>query len=165
MIKSSPSNAQPSLSGIFSEAASPCADLPLSDKQNSVKKPSRTVPVSVRFTTEEKARLENNAADIALSEYIRRCVLADETQKRAKQHRKKKRSASTDTVMVAKLLGALGQSEMTQVLFSLLLAAKAGELDAIPHASEKLDTACDHIADMREMLIIALNVKPKGERA
>ena len=123
------------------------------------------MPVSVRFTAEEKARLENDAADIALSEYIRRCVLADDAQERDIQHRKKKRSASVDTVMAAKLLGALGQSEMTQVLFALLLAAKAGELETLPDAADKLDIACEQIADMREMLIVALNVKPKGKRA
>lgn len=150
----------PSLSNIgplFSKAASP--------KQETVAEISSKplLPVSLRVTPEEKSLLQDAAGKQSVSSYIRDRVFGDDTADLPRR-RKRQRQAEPDVTLIAKLLGMLGQDDMTQALFVLLLAAKAGELEAMPDASDKLDTACNHIADMREMLILALNVKPKGKR-
>ena len=44
------------------------------------------------------------------------------------------------------------------------MAAQAGDLDASPDVSGKLEQACDDIHEIKVALIMALGVKPQGER-
>jgi len=149
---------QNNLSGIFNTSASPT---PSMDNNVKVEKSSR---VTVRFTDDEREKLQMLAGSMAISGYIRNRLFGDEEASRAKQYRKKRREPTVDATLVGQLLGKLGQSEMTQALFALLLAAESGKAE-LPDASlQNLDRACGQIEEMRDMLIIALGVKPLGKR-
>lgn len=123
---------------------------------------ARPFPVSIRVTADEKARLERDAGKMAVGNYIRHRLFDDEAQPRPKRYRAKQRKAAPDTAMVAKMLGTLGQSDMTKALFALLVAAERGDAHLPPEHLDRLNHACDKIDDMREMLIVALNMKAEA---
>lgn len=151
---SSPS--QYNLVGIFNGMAQK------NTKPKSKKKKSRTVPISVRVTEEEKAALQKMAGTMALANFIRDKVLGKDAEKRAKRHKVKPRAPSVDSKEIARLLGMFGQSELATSMLALSLAATQGNLDVTPEIEEKIEVACDEIHTIKLALILALNVKPQG---
>lgn len=121
-------------------------------------------PFSIRFTWEERERLDRDAGKIALSAYVRHKLFDGETVSRKPQYTQKQRQPGMDHATLARLLGMLGKSELGTSMIALALAAQSGSLPVSEELTEKLDTACDDIHAMRMALIMALNVKPEAGR-
>ena len=158
MTKHSFSSQEISLTPLFNDAASSVLETPAEDK---TEKSSR---ITVRFTDDEREKLQMLAGSMAISGYIRNRLFGDEEEIRAKRYRKKRREPTVDVTLLGQLLGKLGQSEMTKALFALLLAAESGKAELPDSSLQNLDRACGQIEEMRDMLIIALGVKPQGQR-
>jgi hypothetical protein len=111
-------------------------------------------PISLRVTFEEKANLENAAAGMSLSAYIRWKLFDPTTpppQRRGvfpvKDHR-----------ALAQLLAMLGQSRLANNVNQLARAANSGSLPVTPDTEEALLTAVYEVGQMRALLIKALDV-------
>lgn len=118
-------------------------------------------PLSIRFTRDERARLEREAGDTALSTYVREKVLGSNAAPRARRYRRKRREPHFDAQVVAELLGTLGQSELGRSMLALALAAQSGALPVTPELTGKLESACDDIQEMKSALISALRIAPE----
>jgi len=125
----------------------------------SQKKTKHPPPVSIRFTDEERKRLDRGRGKLSLSAYIRQKLFGDTTAPRKRQYQKKQRQPDMDAKTLARLLGTFGQSELATSMLALALAAQSGDLPVTPELSEKLNAACDDIHEMRECLIVALGIK------
>lgn len=116
-------------------------------------------PISVRFTQEERAELERKAGDLSLSSYVRsRCI--GET---APAHRTRGKRPVKDHEALGKVLGALGQSRLSNNLNQLAKAAHTGTLGVQDDTEEALLKAAYDIAYIRLTLIKALGLQ-EGEQ-
>ena len=115
----------------------------------------RTPPVSVRFSDDERAWLEQQAAGRPLSAVIREAVLAGSGTTRTPR----RRMPVKDHEALARLLGLLGRSEIGQKLGGILLAVKLGELHLDDEARQNLREACSDVAAMRCDLVKALGLR------
>lgn len=111
-------------------------------------------PVSLRVTFEEKANLEKAAAGMSLSAYIR-WKLFDPTS--PPPHRRGVFPIK-DHRALAQLLAMLGQSRLANNVNQLAKAANSGSLPLTPDTEEALLTAVREVAEMRALLIKALDV-------
>lgn len=144
------------LKAIFTEASTkPC------EKTKNRKRP---LPISIRVTKEEKAHLQQMAGSSAVSAFIRHQLFGDEVTKRPKRYTKKQYKPNIDHTEIARLLGTFGESELARSIIALSMAAQAGDLDTSPEVFCKLERACDDIHEIKVALIMALGVKPQGER-
>lgn len=116
--------------------------------------PSKSKPLSVRFTEAEKARLGDLAGNTPLSQFIRERALGDATDRRAKV-----RQPLKDAEPLARLLGLLGQSRLASNLNQLAKAANHGSLPVTQEVEADLQAACAHVLEMRLLLLKALGVK------
>lgn len=115
-------------------------------------------PVSVRFTEEERAELERKAGDLTLSAYIRYRCIGDATP----THRTRGKRPVKDHEALARVLGALGRSQLSNNLNQLARAAHAGTL-GLPHETQAaIEDASNDIAFIREALIEALGLRDSG---
>ncbi len=112
-------------------------------------------PISVRFSDEERSELERKAGDLTLSAYIRsRCV--GET---APAHRTRGKRPVKDHEALGRVLGALGQSCLSNNLNQLAKAVNAGTLGLPDDSEAALLAAVDDISSIRETLIMALGLQ------
>lgn len=114
-----------------------------------------TQPVSLRMTFVEKARLERDAAGMSLAAYIRWRLFepsAPPPKSRGKFPVKDHRS-------LAKLIGLLGQSRISNNLNQLARAANTGSLVMDPQTERELRDAAKDVADMRRLLLEALRLE------
>jgi hypothetical protein len=89
----------------------------------------RTIPpFSLRLTFEERAKLERDAAGMALGAYIRSRLLDAETV----APRKRGKFPVKDHQALAQLLGLLGQSRLANNVNQLARAANTGSLAVTP---------------------------------
>lgn len=115
----------------------------------------RTIPpFSLRLTFEERAKLERDAAGMALGAYIRSRLLDPETV----APRKRGKFPVKDHQALAQLLGLLGQSRLANNVNQLARAANTGSLAVTPDTEEALMSATADIQQMRQLLIQALDV-------
>ena len=112
-------------------------------------------PISVRFTDKERAELESKAGDLTLSAYIRSCCLGDA----APVHRTRGKRPVKDHEALGRVLGALGQSRLSNNLNQLAKAAHSGTLGLQDETEDALISAADDIASIRETLITALGLQ------
>ena len=116
----------------------------------------RTVPpFSLRLTFEERAKLERDAAGMALGAYIRSRLLDPETV----APRKRGKFPVKDHKLLAQLLAMLGQSRLANNVNQLAKAANTGSLPVTPEIESALVWAMRDITIMRSLLIQALNVE------
>jgi len=115
-----------------------------------------TRPFSIRFTEEERARLERRAGRKPLGAYIRAKLLGEEETKRRSSAR-----PGSDHKALALALGELGRSRLASNMNQIAKAANMGVLDSGPELAADLAQACADIAAMRTALITALGVKPE----
>lgn len=127
-------------------------------------KKSKTMPVSIRITEEEKSALQAMAGTMAMAQYIRNCLFENKAAVRPKHYHVKPRSPSIDSTELARLLSMFGQSELTTAMLALSLAATQGNIDVTPEIEEKIECACDDIHTIKLALILALGVKPQGDQ-
>ncbi len=111
-------------------------------------------PFSIRFTKEERARLEKAAGSRTLGAYIRDRLLSEDVGRR----RVRGREPIKDHEALARVLSRLGQSEIYSSLRDLAFAAKIGALPVNPDTERRLEDACVHIAMMRADLVRALGL-------
>lgn len=115
----------------------------------------RTIPpFSLRLTFEERAKLERDAAGMALGAYIRSRLLDPETV----APRKRGKFPVKDHQALAQLLGLLGQSRLANNVNQLARAANTGSLAVTPDTEEALMSATADINHMRKLLIQALDI-------
>lgn len=116
-------------------------------------------PFSIRFTHAERARLKRDAGRMALSSYIRLKLFEDadglaDVEPKARLH-----SPTMDHVLLAQLLGTFGQSELGRSMLALSIAAQSGSLPIDDETTGQIKEACEDIAHMRHLLIVALGIK------
>lgn len=115
----------------------------------------RTIPpFSLRLTFEERAKLERDAAGMALGAYIRSRLLDPEMV----APRKRGKFPVKDHQALAQLLGLLGQSRLANNVNQLARAANTGSLAVTPDTEEALMSATADINHMRQLLIQALDI-------
>ena len=116
------------------------------------------VPFSLRLTFEERAKLEEQAAGMALGAYIRKQVFDGKTSPRKKRGKR----PIKDHVALGRVLGALGQSRLPNNLNQLAKAVNSGSLPVTPDTEQAIPDACDAIEEIRADLFKALGTKPGG---
>ena len=113
---------------------------------------NQTSPFSIRFTFEERARLEHDATGLSLGEYIRIRLFDDKREKR----RTRSKHPVKDHQVLSQLLYDLGRSRMANNLNQLAHASNCGSLEFTPETQAVLLEACADIRDMRGMLLKSL---------
>ncbi len=116
--------------------------------------PSKSKPLSVRFTDAEKARLTDLAGGVPLGQFIRERALGEATEARAKV-----RQPLKDAEPLGRLLGLLGQSRLSSNLNQLAKAANQGSLPVTKEVEDDLQAACAQVCEMRLLLLKALGLK------
>ncbi len=114
----------------------------------------RTPPFSLRLSFEERARLEQEAADMALGAYIRARVFDDSRPPR----RSRGKRPVKDYQELARLAAALGNSRLSSNVNQLARAVNSGSLPVTPETELALLEACADIAWMRIALMKALGL-------
>lgn len=130
---------------------------------DAAKPPSKSKPkhshVTLRMTPEERAKLDELAAGMTLSAYIRACVFAEETKRR----KKRPLSAIEDRKAAAEALALLGQSRIASNLNQLAYHANIGALIVGEVEKVHIAEANSHLAAIRALLMDALG-KSKRNR-
>ncbi|WP_321337378.1 hypothetical protein [uncultured Cohaesibacter sp.] len=121
--------------------------------QNASKRKKRRSPLTIRLTDEQWEDLEQLSQGISYGAYAKECMF--------NKKRSSKRSAVQDYEMLARVLAALGQTELFGKLDHLIALSEKGELDLSPDAEFQLGLACACVIEMRDNLIEALGIKPK----
>ena len=134
---------------IFRKSASP-------DKKDRSKRKS-ALPFSLRLTLEERTRLNEQAGSQPIGAYIRSRIFGQNAKKRRAVRR-----PALDHQKLALVLSELGRSRLASNMNQLAKAANIGTLDFSEPVVNELREACRAIAQMREMLIAALGLKPEG---
>lgn len=111
--------------------------------------------VTLRMTPEERAKLEELAAGMTLSSYIRACVFAEETKRR----KRRPLSAIEDKKAAAEALALLGQSRIASNLNQLAYHANIGALIVGDAEKSHIAEANEHLAAIRSLLMQALGRK------
>ncbi|WP_299671817.1 hypothetical protein [uncultured Roseobacter sp.] len=119
-------------------------------------KRKKIAPVSVRFTPEERALLDQRAGKKSLSAYIRECLLAED----AKPRRSRGLNPVKDHSALAKVLRALGASNLAHDLEQLTWAVKDGTLHLDEKSERLLRLALVSIIELRKDLLRALGLRP-----
>ncbi|MEL6365991.1 MAG: hypothetical protein AAFR11_14240 [Pseudomonadota bacterium] len=120
-------------------------------------------PFSIRFTDEERARLEQAAGSLALAAFIRLKLFEDMEDAPPKRRRiaKRQHSPTAELAMLSQMLGALGQSRLASNMNQIAKVANVGALPVSPELEADLAEACTAIQEMRRELIAALGVTPR----
>ena len=111
-------------------------------------------PFSIRFTPEERSRLEAEAGQTPLGAHIRARLLGEAADKRRRSRRPR-----VDQETTAQLLAELGKSRLSSNMNQIAKAVNTGTLDPGPEVARDLREACNAIAEMRSALIAALGVR------
>jgi len=109
-------------------------------------------PLTLRLTTDERAKLEELADGMTLSAYIRACVFAEETKRR----KRRPRTAIADKAAAAEALALLGQSRIASNLNQLAYHANIGAFIEDAASKAQIAEANDHLAAIRALLMTAL---------
>ena len=116
-------------------------------------------PFSLRFTVEERQRLDADAGDLAIAEYIRSQLF----QNPAKRLRPFRRPVQ-DGKALGEVLAALGRSRLSSNLNQLAKAVHSGTLPVTPETEAAILAACATVQQMSGQLVQALGLpedKPK----
>jgi hypothetical protein len=119
-------------------------------------KPKYPPPFSIRFTFEERARLDAERGRSALSAHIRDCLFGDDVTPR----RKSGSSPVKDGEALGRLLGALGGSRLSNNLNQLAKAVNTGSLPVSPETEADIVAACEEVRALRADLLRALGKSP-----
>src|SRR5690606_8162679 len=103
---------------------------------------------------EERAQLEQDAADMALGAYIRSRVFDDSRPPRKSRGKRPVK----DHAQLAQLIAALGNSRLSSNVNQLARAVNSGSLPVTPETELALLEACADIAWMRIALMKSLGL-------
>lgn len=112
-------------------------------------------PVSIRFTLEERAQIERDAGEKSLSRYIRERLFG------AKAKGRSVRAPIKDHAALARVLSALGRSNLARECAALTKAAQDERIILDTDSAAALRQACTDIAIMRQELVKALGLRPE----
>lgn len=118
-------------------------------------------PLTLRLTPEERARLEELAAGMTLSAYVRACVFAED----AKLRKTRPKDIIEDKKAAAEALALLGQSRIANNLNQLAYHANIGALITGEVEKAQIAEANDHLAAIRALLMQALGKKKRPSSA
>lgn len=125
------------------------------DKQPKISK--YAPPFSVRLTLAERARLDKEAGQLPLGEYVRtRLFDSPDTRKRVY------RRPVQDAEILGQLLVALGNTRMAGNIYQIVRAVHAGELAVTAEQQKDLEEALVNVREMRQWLMAALGLKDGG---
>ncbi|WP_295537607.1 hypothetical protein [uncultured Thioclava sp.] len=113
-------------------------------------------PFSIRFTFEERARLDAERGRSTLSAHIRERLFGDEVSPR----RKPGNCPIQDAEALGRVLGALGGSRLSSNVNQLAKAVNTGSLPVTPETEADLVAACEEIKALRTELLRALGKSP-----
>ncbi len=114
-------------------------------------------PFSVRLTLAERARLDKEAGQLPLGEYVR-TRLFDAPDARQRVYRRPVQDAEA----LGQVLVALGNTRMAGNLYQIVRAVHAGELAVSAEQQKGLEEALVNVREMRQWLIAALGMKDGG---
>ena len=146
------------ITGQFRKAASVSDTGPRKTRRKTRKSAS---PVTLRVTPEERARLEERAAGMTLSAYVRGCVFGTE----AKRRKRRPRDVIADKAAAAEALTLLGQSRIASNLNQLAYHANIGALIAGEAEKAQIAEANTHLKAIRALLMQALGKTSALRRA
>ena len=116
-------------------------------------------PFSIRFTFEERARLDADRGPNALSTHIRELLFGDNATPRTRPGN----SPVGDAEALGRVLGALGASRLSANLNQLAKAVNTGSLPVSPEVEAELIEACQEVQELRSDLLLALGKPPRSE--
>lgn len=119
----------------------------------------RPAPFSIRFTEEERARLEYDAEGMAMGEYIKWRIFHDSNPKRKVRNRR----PIKDHVQLAKALGLLGSSNIPKHLGMIAKHLENSTLIITPDIEKNLIRALEDIHSIRNAVYKALGFKTGSE--
>lgn len=122
-------------------------------------KPKYPPPFSIRFTFEERARLDADRGSRALSTHIREKLFGDGATLRKRPGN----SPIGDAEALGRVLGALGASRLSSNLNQLAKAVNTGSLPVSPEVEAELMEACHEVQELRADLLRALGKMPRSE--
>ena len=111
-------------------------------------------PFSLRLTATQRRLLEQDAKGRPLGNHIRSLIFEDDGSLRSRKSRR-----ITDAEALGRALGLLGQSDIAESVRRLSDAADTGALPASPDVCAEISQACDHIEQIRVLLIRALGMR------
>lgn len=114
-------------------------------------------PYSIRFTFEERARLDAERGRKPLSAYIREKLFGDDASPR----RRPGYRPVEDAEAFGRVLGALGSSRLSANLNQLAKAVNTGSLPVTPETEAELQEACRAVIEMRDDLLRAQGKLPR----
>lgn len=118
-------------------------------------KPPRPVPLSVRLSPENRARLERDAAGMSLGSYIHWRLFDPDTP----PPRQRGKAPVKDHVALSKALAALGQSRIASNLNQIARAIHTGVIVVTPEVEAELIEAIRHVRAIRKDLVEALGLE------
>ena len=119
-------------------------------------KTSYPPPFSIRFTFEERARLDAERGRHSLAAHIRERLFGDKVSVRKKPGN----TPVEDAEALGRVLGALGGSRLSQNLNQLAKAVNTGSLPVTPETEADLVAACKEVRELRNDLLRALGKSP-----
>ncbi len=144
---------EPVISSAFNEAANqkPKKKRSYNSRRSGTRR-SDVPPVTLRLTAAERERLEELAAGMTLSAYIRACVFAEEEKRRERRPK----DTVADKKALAECLSLLGQSRMASNLNQLAYQANIGALVVDNDTKAQITESYEAIKEMRALLVDAL---------
>lgn len=131
-------------------------EIPAKKAASAAENPKYPRPFSIRFTFEERARLDAERGRRPLSAHIRDCLFGDDVSLR----RKSGSSPVKDGEALGRLLGALGGSRLLNNLNQLAKAVNTGSLPVTPETEADIVAACEEVKALRADLLRALGKSP-----
>ena len=119
----------------------------------------RPVYVSLRVSPEEKARLKCDAAGMSISAYVRERLFGDA----ARPRKTRGRFPVKDHEALARVLRALGRSNLAQDFDALSWAVRDGSLQLDDDSKRAFARACADVSAMHRELIAALGLKARPQ--
>lgn len=111
-------------------------------------------PVSVRLSQDERTKLEADAKGTSLSAHIRERLFGDGETPRKRQSR----IPTIDQAALARVLGLLGRTRISNNLNQLAKASHVDQLAWDDPARQQIDEAYKLVREMRDELIRALGL-------
>ncbi|WP_171136498.1 hypothetical protein [Ruegeria sp. HKCCC1038] len=120
--------------------------------ENKARSANYPPPFSIRFTFEERARLDAERGRHSLAAHIRERLFGDDASVRKKPGN----TSVGDAEALGRVLAALGNSRLSQNINQLAKAVNTGSLPVTPETEADLTAACEEIRELRLELMRAL---------
>ena len=122
-------------------------------------KKERSVYVSLRVSSEEKARLQREAAGLSISAYVRERLFGEA----ARPRKTRGKFPVKDHEALARVLRALGCSNLAQDFDALSWAVRDGSVQLDDDSKRAFVRACADVSAMHRELIAALGLKARPQ--